>query len=305
MSFSRIYDYPMREDRYKHMYFPRKRGGGKKPADDNTAEILDKLDEASKMDESLSRSRRTIRDIILCNKFDYFCTFSFNAAKVDRYSYSACKKEITRVFKQYKDDRSSDFRYIIVPELHKDGAIHFHGLVNGLRPGDLTVPDMIWKRDRRNGVLMRVPNTMGYVDWVYYSSKLGYFSCSRIKHYEKCARYVSKYITKDLINMQRGKRIFFCSHDLKRPELILDADDCGRTYFGNPDFVNDFVEIKEASDGYGIFGKGADYSKSAFDLTLERDDGGTLLEEEIFFPRLTGHQLKLAQNRAVVYTGGG
>lgn len=37
-----------------------------------------------KLDESLCRSRRNIRDIILCNRFVYFCTFTFSDCKTDR-----------------------------------------------------------------------------------------------------------------------------------------------------------------------------------------------------------------------------
>jgi hypothetical protein len=143
------------------------------------------------------------------------------------------------LFKNYKARYAPDFRYVLVPEFHKDGGFQFHGMVRGIRPEDFTVPRMIFQRDRRTGKLRLVPNTKRYVAWAYYSKKLGFFSCSRVKHYEKCARYVSKYITKDLVNMALGQRVFMASTGLERPELVFDCDDIPRM-FDNPDFQNDF-----------------------------------------------------------------
>ncbi len=294
MSFYRISYYPLRDDCFKHMYFPRNRMGKTKDteqAEENAQGILDKLAEDTKRDESLSRSKRTIRDLILCNSFTHFCTFTFNPEKVDRYNFAACKKRITELFKNYKNRYAPDFRYILVPEFHKDGGIHFHGMVRGIRPQDFTVPRKIFQRDRRTGKLRLVPNTKRYVDWAYYSKKLGFFSCSRVKHYEKCARYVSKYITKDLVNMALGQRVFMASTGLNRPELIFDCDDIPRM-FGTPDFENEFVAIKESADSFGILPDWWNERCADF-ADMEPDDGGPMIEEEIFWPRMTGEQLAL------------
>jgi len=281
----------MRQNRFKHVYFFGRRGGGRKSTPEgNAAAILDKIAQSSKADENLSRARRTIRDLILCNQFDYFCTFTFNHEKVDRYNFAACKKKITEVFKNYKTRYSPDFRYLIVPEFHKDGGLHFHGLVRGLHPGSLTVPGQVYKRNRQNGKLELVPNTKGYADWSYYSKKLGFFSCSRIKDYEKCARYVSKYITKDLVNLALGQRVFMSSSNLNRPELVFDCDDVPRM-FGHADFENEFVAVKESPDSLGIL---PDYwGEQCSELRDPLDGSGPLLEKDIFFPRLTGTQLSL------------
>jgi len=298
MSFYRTYYYSSRGDCFKHLYFPRDRAGGRVPfPEDNVSGILDKLKEVSKLDESLSRSRRTIRDLILCNPFDYFCTFTFNPEKVDRFNFSSCKKKITQLFNNYKKRYSIDFRYIIVPEFHKNGAIHFHGLVRGIRPEDLTVPEYIWYRDHRHGSLRLAKNKNGYVDWTYYSSKLGFFSCSKIKDYEKCARYVSKYITKDLMGLGAGQRLFMASENLHRPELLFDCDDIP-CMFSSPDFENKFVRVKETSDTLGVLPDYWSDIGSCSDLNDPPDppdrpcSDGQLLEEDIFYPRLTGDQLK-------------
>lgn len=295
MSFYRVYHYRNRSKEFRHIYFTRERNFAREDtASINVEAILAKLAEKEKPEdekglENLSRARRTIRDYILCNHFDYFCTFTFNSAVVDRYDFKACKKKITKLFNHYKDRCSPDFRYIIVPEFHKDGAVHFHGMVRGIRPQDFVVPKMIYKRNRISGELYTVPNTRGYVDWPYYSQKLGFFSCSRVKNYEKCAVYVSKYITKDLISMELGQRVFMASQHLQKPELVFDEDNIPLT--DTPDFTNEFVWIKDTSDNYGLLPDW--FGECCSDLSDEPEQPETLKERDIFYPRLTGKQLEL------------
>lgn len=218
--------------------------------------IIEDLESSDKLSQSLSRSRRTIRDLILCNSFEYFCTFTFNGNKVNRYNYDDCKNKILNLFANYKKRYSSDFIYLCVPEFHKDGAVHFHGVVGGIRPEDFVVPKKIAKKNNC-GIIEMVPNTKKYVDWPYYSKKLGYFNCSLIRNYDGCARYVSKYISKDLASISKGDRVFFASANLNRPELVFDMDDVGGIF--DPDFENDFCVIKDTNEGYGMISGYDDY----------------------------------------------
>lgn len=129
--------------------------------------------------------------------------------------------------------------------------MHFHGMLCGIRPEDLTVPDLIEKYNRTTGVTELVPNTKKYIRWNYYSDKLGFFSCSRVSHYEKCAVYVSKYVTKDLIKLDLGRHMYFASTGLNRPELLFDADDVPKL-FKESDFENDFVSMQRVNHTYGL-----------------------------------------------------
>jgi hypothetical protein len=294
--FYRVYHYRNRSREFRHIYFTRERNSRLgDTASVNVAAILAKLAEKEKSEdekglENLSRARRNIRDYILCNPFEYFCTFTFNGAVVERFDYKACKKKITKVFDNYKNHYSSGFRYIIVPEFHKNGGIHFHGMVRGIRSQDLIVPKMIYKRNHSTGELYMVPNTRGYVDWPYYSQKLGFFSCSLVKNYEKCAVYVSKYITKNLINMELGQRVFMASQHLLKPELVFDEDNI--PLVDEPDFANEFVRIKDSRDNYGLLPDW--FGECCSDLRdAPEEQAEPLNERDIFFPRLTGKQLSL------------
>lgn len=296
MSFTRVYVYPMRNLPYRFLHFPRNRTGFRErlsKTESNVAGILEKIGCDHKMDESLSRTKRTVRDMLFCNQFDYFCTFTFNQQKVNRLNYKECQKKITELFKNYKNRYSPGFQYVIVPEFHKDGAIHFHGMIRGLRDGDLTVPDYIWKRNRGTGELSLVPNTRKYVDWTYYSKKMGYFSCSAVKNQTACAVYVSKYITKDLVQLPKGVRAVMASKGLDRPDLVFDEDDI--PVLCEPDWKSEFVWIADTKDHMGIIPEwyGECCSELADLQSSEEHLGEDVLRDMAFFSRMTGSQLKL------------
>ncbi len=281
MSYYRIYEYPMKEVAYKHIYFKGDRGR----AGENTKKILDSLEQDEKYLNNLARTRRTIRDLALCNQFDYFCTFTFDGQKIDRYNFDVCRNRITKVFNNYKVRYSPDFRYLIVPEYHKDKAIHFHGLVRGIRPEDLIVSEFVMKRE--GDQLFEVPNTKGYVDWQYYSSKCGWFNCSMIRNHEKCASYIAKYVTKDLVSMGKGKRVLMASKGLRRPELVFDMDDVPMEF--NPQYQDDFCSMAYLNEAFTV-GNYLEpwYNECCSDLNDFGDP------EDTFIP-LTFEQLKLRE----------
>lgn len=78
--------------------------------------------------QSLSRSKRFIREISLCNDFDFFVTLTVNKENCDRYDIDICQEHLRHILKNYKK-LHNDFKYILISEKHKDGAYHFHGLM--------------------------------------------------------------------------------------------------------------------------------------------------------------------------------
>ena len=73
------------------------------------------------------------------------------------------------VFNNYRNRYSPDFRYIVIPEFHKNGAVHFHGMVRGIRLQDFEIPPTVMKRNILTDKLEMVPNTKGYVRWKNYN----------------------------------------------------------------------------------------------------------------------------------------
>ena len=203
-----------------------------------------------KTPEALSRAKSIITEIALNNKFDYFCTFSFDKDKIDRYDLKECYKRLRLFFKEFKKRYAPNFQWLIIPEFHKDGAIHFHGLVSGIPDGELTVPDTIMKR-MSDGEIAVVPNTPKYLYWARYSKRFGIFNCSKIKTSEGVAYYVTKYVIKELSKIPTGVNLYAHSKGLKKADVIYHSYNDSEMLI-TPSYKNDFCKV--AYDKYeGVY----------------------------------------------------
>lgn len=95
--------------------------------------------------DSLKRSKERIFDISLMNleKWVYMVTFTLDPEKINRYNRVEINKKIQRWF-QDKVKRKG-LVYLICPELHLNGAVHFHGIINDAltveRSGTYNIPE--------------------------------------------------------------------------------------------------------------------------------------------------------------------
>lgn len=152
------------------------------------------------IEESLRRTRTTIFDYALSNNFSYFVTFTFNPKKVDRYSIESTSN-IMKYWLNRQKKHSPNFAYVIVPEFHKDGAIHFHALIRDYN-AELKSTNVF-----QNG--KRVYNLTGFTAGFTNAQKLD-------DDQTKAAAYLTKYITKDMIN-RFNKRRYWASKNLHKP----------------------------------------------------------------------------------------
>lgn len=85
-------------------------------------------DKIKDIKDSLKRAKDKIFEISACNDWDYMVTFTLDKDKVDRYN----PDEVQNKFAKWLDNmvQRKGLCALIVPELHQDGAIHFHGLIN-------------------------------------------------------------------------------------------------------------------------------------------------------------------------------
>lgn len=154
---------------------------------------------------SLQRTKTLMTDYTLCNEFDSFVTFTYDPKKVDRFDISEGKRKITKWLNNTKTNKlrsnySPDLQYLVIPELHKDGAIHFHALFKNY----LGLLDDSYKKV--NG-----RPAYNLPDWDY-----GYSTLIKIDNIEKVSSYMQKYITKDMLKIGNKKR-YFASRNLKKP----------------------------------------------------------------------------------------
>lgn len=177
---------------------------------------------------NIRRTRTMISDYVLANRFEYFATFTFDRRKVNRYDVAACKTVMSTWLHRQRQ-HSPDLKYLIVPEFHKDGALHFHALLGNFN-GRL--------RDsgkKRNGRV--IYNLSGY--------RSGFSTAVPIdEDYDAVSAYLKKYITKDMPVMFAKKR-FWASRNLVRPvksyNNLFKLDNL--PIFRRPVYENDRLEI--------------------------------------------------------------
>ena len=98
--------------------------GGPKPSPRKAGEIAKGAD----LERSMRRARAKLRRLALANDFRWFVTLTLDPAKIDRDD----GKAVAHALGRWADNmvRRKGLKYVLVPELHKKGGIHFHGFFN-------------------------------------------------------------------------------------------------------------------------------------------------------------------------------
>lgn len=201
--------------------------------------------EVQKLDESLSRSRRIIFELALCNLWEYFVTLTISGGHHDRYDLHGTYKRLAKWLNNYNSRHGIAVRYLLVPEPHKDGAWHFHGLLSGLPPPHLTpftLQDHIPKRLKD---MLRAGREL--YTWPAYASAFGFVTLETIRDPDRCASYMTKYITKDLrqSSIELNHHLYYCSQGLQRAQVIHQGPMLQS--IEDPDFESEYVTIKQFS----------------------------------------------------------
>jgi len=195
----------------------------------NTKRLTDIPSLEETIERSLRRSKRLISDIVLCNDFDMFATFTF---KSDRQNIDLCKRRMSKWLVNQKRIHGT-FKYLIVPEFHKDKkSLHFHALFKGYS-GRL--------KDSGKKINGRIAyNLPGYTH--------GFSTVIKIDHIEKVSSYVRKYITKDMPTF-KGKKRYWVSTGLNRPLTLYNQGFIHNPYINwSLKYITNDFKILEADD---------------------------------------------------------
>lgn len=198
---------------------------------------------SSKLLNSLSRSRGRVFELALCNPWEYFCTFTIDASKHDRYDLDATYKQFAKWLNNYNVRKQTAIRYLLVPEPHQDGAWHFHGLLLGLPLSHLTPFTLHEKLPLR--IKRMLTDGRRLYNWKPYSEAFGFVTLDAIRDKDACAAYMTKYITKELAqsSIDLNHHVFYASHGLNRAAVLYRGE--MKRAIVNPDFENDYVHIKQ------------------------------------------------------------
>ena len=164
------------------------------------ARVAGKKSEGDDRLRSVRRARAQIRRLALANSFEWFVTLTLDQAKVDRYDPSAIMRKVNSWLSNMV--RRKGLRYILVPELHKDGAYHFHGFfaADGLQTVDSG------HVDKGGHPVYNLPQ------WT-----LGFSTAIRLYgDYHQAVGYTCKYIGKQNGERPMG-RWYYSGGDLKEP----------------------------------------------------------------------------------------
>lgn len=80
------------------------------------------------LERSMRRARSKLRRLALANEFRWFVTLTIDPQKCDSYDGAAVVKKLSAWCSNMVQRHG--LRYILVPERHKSGRIHFHGFFN-------------------------------------------------------------------------------------------------------------------------------------------------------------------------------
>lgn len=187
------------------------------------------------LSSSINRTVNTIYDYARSNVWSYFLTLTIDPNKIDNSldNYDNFTKSIRKYFNNLKTNYAPDLKYLIVPELHKDGKkLHFHALLSDVGKikfefsGKVSVGKYVYPIERCSWgrKIYNMPL------W-----KLGWSTATKVEDSAKCAGYICKYITKDLCVSTKGKRRFWASLNLEKSNT--------RYSLVQSDLLHDFVDL--------------------------------------------------------------
>lgn len=197
------------------------------PFDGEMAEVVSDFDEFERREvrsKKVSRARtiQNIYDYARANHWEYFITLTFSPDKVDRFDYSVCQKRLTQWLNNMRK-KYPDMKYLVVPELHmgKDSvtdahgrhAWHFHGLVSG-------IGECLLNSGHKTRKGQPIYNIGKY--------RLGFSTATIIDNEEACCKYITKYITKELCEVTKGRKRYWVSRNCNKPveeTACLDRED--------------------------------------------------------------------------------
>lgn len=186
---------------FPEMYFE------ESPKDWTSIQISEQLEWSDRHESNLIRRRRQVREYALCNKWTYFATFTLAESKANRFDLGSFYKRFGEWVGNYNKRFGTSLKYLIIPEQHKNGAWHAHGLLAGVATDSI------------------ITNKYGYLDMPYYAQRFGFISLSPVRNNEAAAKYITKYITKetDCTALEKNRKGYLHSRGLAKAVRISEC----------------------------------------------------------------------------------
>lgn len=222
-------------DRYKLVYF--KLGLWHDAEGATRPERAAEGGSGEKLAQSLSRTRNAVFELAACNAWDWFATFTLDAVKRDRLDLAAFRKTFAQWLRNYNRLHGCTIQYLFVPEPHKDGAWHMHGLLRGVP--DAAISDFV------KGVHPQKLIDGGFKNWADYAKRFGFCSLGAVRDPNAVSGYLTKYISKSLAERREdlGGHLYYASQGLRRAEVVGEGVlGAGQAWL--PDWENEYIGLK-------------------------------------------------------------
>lgn len=198
----------------------RKRG---KQEDRNSVRAKKGSKNYMKLGCNIRSAKARIRELIMCNNWELMITVTIDRSKYDRANLDRWKKDFMQWLQNYRKKYGIDLKYLLIPELHKDGVCwHMHGLIMGLPLSHLrkvVVGDSEYKRLEK-----RVRKGFEVYVWEAYERKFGFCDVEKIRNKEAVCNYLIKSIN-DKSYLSKGvstvnAKMYYASKGLNRAVVV-------------------------------------------------------------------------------------
>lgn len=178
--------------------------------------VFEGLEVAAGEVRNAHRAVQKVYDLARSNHWDYFLTMTIAESYADRYDYDSC----AGIAKKYTDVlRHRDCKWLMVPEQHKDGAYHFHALVQGQLP-------LAEARSPYTGKLLQ--DKSGRQIYNVDNYRYGWTTVTQVGDEHKASSYLTKYLSKK-IDVPKGRKRYWASKSLDRPVVYYAS--CSREMY--------------------------------------------------------------------------
>lgn len=141
------------------------------------------------IERSAAKSRNRFLEYALNHTWEWFTTITIASELHDRYDVAVVSEHAQWLRNLRRRRGWGSLEYALVPELHKDGAIHFHSLLSGVPDGEL-LPAV-----RADGSTV-VHGSRQVYSWAAAQAAWGWSTATAVSHSAASVRYMAKYMTK-------------------------------------------------------------------------------------------------------------
>lgn len=151
---------------------------------------------------SYNRTKNKIYNYARDNTWEWFLTFTFDPKQVDSFNYDEVVKVMSDFLRDIGNNTKIKTKYLIVPEKHKSGRYHLHGVFSNM---DMSLWKMQFSGHTTKGGLP-IYNIGGF--------PYGFTTATQVQSSTRVSHYISKYITKDMFDGIKNKKRYWSTRNL-------------------------------------------------------------------------------------------